>query len=160
MSHSSPRPMTRTICRTPPERQGIAQSYRVPSTRHTTTASARAGVMVSSTTTKTPKTPEVPGATLRSPLRRRPGLRPRRLLRWRWPEPLTLVMLVILVAFVVYGIGSPLWGQSVFAGTDYLSHFWVYRDGGFAGAEIGSRYFGDTIDSAIPNAALFGEALR
>ncbi|MBO0867314.1 MAG: YfhO family protein [Micromonosporaceae bacterium] len=105
--------------------------------------------MASSTTTETAEAPD----TAPSPrLRWRP--------RWRRIDPLTALMLVILVAFVIYGIGSPLWGQSVFAGTDYLSHFWLYRDGGFASADVGSRYFGDTIDAAIPNAALFGEALR
>jgi hypothetical protein len=105
--------------------------------------------MASSTTTQTPEAP----ATAAPPRRR---WRP----RWRGASPLTLLMLLILVAFVVYGIGSPLWGQSVFAGTDYLSQFWPYRDGGFASAPIGSHFFGDTLDSAIPNEAFFGAALR
>ncbi|MGH3738730.1 MAG: hypothetical protein ACRDT6_24495, partial [Micromonosporaceae bacterium] len=78
---------------------------------------------------------------------------------WRRVDPLTAVAVLAIVAYAVIGIGSPLLGLKVFAATDLLAGSSPYRDAGLAGTEVQNTYLNDTIDSYLPNTALFVSAL-
>lgn len=82
--------------------------------------------------------------------------RPRR----RRPDPTVAVVVLAILMFALGGIGSPLWGQSSLAETGLLARVSPYADGQLLGVERQTVDLGDTVDSAIPNAALFGDALR
>ena len=61
--------------------------------------------------------------------------------------------------FALIGIGGPLLGLGVFAGTDLLVQSAPYRGAGLAGP-VSNTYIRDTIDTFIPNTVLFADALR
>ncbi|GAA3389651.1 YfhO family protein [Cryptosporangium minutisporangium] len=84
---------------------------------------------------------------------------PRR--RWRRrPNPLVSVVVFAIAAFALAGIGSPLWGQTSLTETGLLGRVSPYMDGQLLGVERQTYDLGDTVDAAIPNAALFGDAVR
>lgn len=72
--------------------------------------------------------------------------------------PAAAVLLAIAL-FALVGIGGPLVGYGVFAGTDLLVQSSPYRDAGLAGG-VDNTYVNDTIDTFIPNTLLFADALR
>ncbi len=80
--------------------------------------------------------------------------------RSRRPRALTVVTLAALALFALYGIGSPLLGLSVFAGTDELVTRVPYVNAGFAGTQVQNNYLDDTWDGAIPNLLLFADGVR
>ncbi|MGH3648412.1 MAG: hypothetical protein ACRDTM_14700, partial [Micromonosporaceae bacterium] len=82
-----------------------------------------------------------------------------RLRWWRRLDPLTVVTLLAIGTYAVIGIGSPLLGLKVFAATDLLAGGSPYRDAGLAGTVVQNTYLNDTIDSYLPNTALFVTAL-
>ncbi len=59
-----------------------------------------------------------------------------------------LWFLLLIVGFAVAVIGPPLWGHGVFAGTDMLT------------GQAHTNYLNDTVDSALPQADLFGTGLH
>lgn len=74
---------------------------------------------------------------------------------------LTGVVFAAIALFALLGIGSPLLGQSVFAGTNDLVTGSPYRElPEFAGTESTNTYLDDTWDSAIPNTVAFADQLR
>ncbi|MFC0532688.1 hypothetical protein [Phytohabitans kaempferiae] len=82
--------------------------------------------------------------------------------RWprRLPDPLVCAVVVAIAAFAVLGIGSPLWGRTALVETGLLNHVSPYNDGQLRDIGQQTLDLGDTVDGAIPNAWLFGEAVR
>lgn len=72
---------------------------------------------------------------------------------------LSAAVLLAVVLFALIGIGGPLVGHGVFAGTDLLVQSSPYREAGLAGT-VANTYINDTIDTFIPNTLLFADALR
>jgi hypothetical protein len=72
-------------------------------------------------------------------------------------DPLTAIAFLAVVAYAVIGIGSPLLGLKVFAATDLLAGSSPYRDTGLD-PTVQNSYLNDTIDSYLPNIALFVSA--
>lgn len=87
---------------------------------------------------------------------------PGRPARWwrRLPDPVVCAVVVAIAAFAVIGIGSPLWGRTALVETGLLNHVSPYTDGQFRNVGQQTLDLGDTVDGAIPNAWLFGEAVR
>ncbi|SHN47896.1 hypothetical protein [Cryptosporangium aurantiacum] len=80
--------------------------------------------------------------------------------RRRRPDALVTVVVLAIGAFALAGIGSPLWGQTSLTETGLLGRVSPYTDGQLLGVERQTYDLGDTVDAAIPNAALFGDAIR
>ncbi|MDN5747524.1 MAG: YfhO family protein [Pseudonocardia sp.] len=74
-------------------------------------------------------------------------------------RPMVAAVLLAIALFTLIGIGGPLVGLGVFAGTDLLVQSSPYRDAGLAGG-VDNTYINDTIDTFIPNTLLFADALR
>jgi hypothetical protein len=70
-------------------------------------------------------------------------------------DPLTVAAMVAAVVFMLVGIGSPLLGRTVFAGTDGLSLTSPYLDDGLAGTAVQNDYLNDTYDALLPSVDLF-----
>jgi len=104
---------------------------------------------MSATQELTPRASEAPG----EPEQRR---------RWwrRRPDPLVTVVVFAIALFAFAGIGSPLLGQTSLTETGLLGRVSPYTDGQLLGVERQTLDLGDTVDSAIPNAALFGDAIQ
>jgi hypothetical protein len=87
---------------------------------------------------------------------------PGRPARWwrRLPDPVVCAVVVAIAAFAVLGIGSPLWGRTALVETGLLNHVSPYTDGQLRDIGQQTLDLGDTVDGAIPNAWLFGEAVR
>ncbi|WP_300013419.1 hypothetical protein [Pseudonocardia sp.] len=97
------------------------------------------------TTTAAAVTPEpVPGAATR---------------RRRTADPLTVVAVAALALFTVLGIGGPLFGHGVFAGTDELVTNAPYEGAGFATSPVRNDFLDDTWGSGIPSTLLFADAV-
>ncbi len=70
-------------------------------------------------------------------------------------------MVVLAIAtFALLGIGSPLLGSTIFAGTDIFPGMTLYRDAGIPATGTHTINLGDTIDAGFPRAAVFGDAIR
>lgn len=82
------------------------------------------------------------------------GVRPE-----REPRPALVAALVAVVAFALLGIGAPLLGIGVFAGTDQMMQTNPYRDAGLGG-ETRNVIQNDIWDTIVPNTLLFADALR
>ncbi|MFI5955929.1 YfhO family protein [Cryptosporangium sp. NPDC051539] len=82
--------------------------------------------------------------------------------RWwrRRPDALTAAVVFAIALFALAGIGSPLWGQTSLTETGLLGRVSPYTDGQLLGVQRQTLDLGDTVDAAIPNAALFGDAIR
>jgi len=91
-----------------------------------------------------------------------PAPPPDRPARWwrRRPDPVVCAVVIAIAAFAVLGIGSPLWGRTALVETGLLNHVSPYTDGQFRDIGQQTLDLGDTVDGAIPNAWLFGEAVR
>jgi hypothetical protein len=74
-------------------------------------------------------------------------------------DPVTALVVTATVAFALAGIGGPLLGLGVFADTGSLAGYSPYRDV-LAGVQPHTLGVRDQVDAAMPNAILFGEALR
>lgn len=74
-------------------------------------------------------------------------------------DPLTVVAIAALILFTVLGIGGPLFGQGVFAGTDELVTNAPYVGAGYATAPVRNDSVDDTWASGIPSTLLFADAL-
>jgi len=87
---------------------------------------------------------------------------PGRPARWwrRLPDPVVCAVVVAIAAFAVLGIGSPLWGRTALVETGLLNHVSPYTDGQLRDIGQQTLDLGDTVDGAIPNAWLFGDAVR
>ncbi|MDQ7911021.1 YfhO family protein [Phytohabitans sp. ZYX-F-186] len=87
---------------------------------------------------------------------------PDRPARWwrRLPDPVVCAVVIAIAAFAVLGIGSPLWGRTSLVETGLLNHVSPYTDTQFRGIGQQTLDLGDTVDSAIPSAGLFGDAIR
>jgi hypothetical protein len=75
-------------------------------------------------------------------------------------DTLTLLALLAIVFFALAGIGGPLLGIGVFAGTDELVTNEPYREAGLDNAPVQNTYMDDTYDTIIPNTLLYADALR
>lgn len=76
------------------------------------------------------------------------------------PDPVTVLVLLAIGFFALVGIGGPLLGYGVFAGTDEMVTSSPYRDAGLGAAPVQNTYMDDTYDAIIPNTLLYAEALR
>jgi hypothetical protein len=74
--------------------------------------------------------------------------------------PLTSAAAIAVVLFALIGIGSPLLGRTVFAGTDQLSLFSPYLDSGQVTAPVQNMYMYDIWDSQLPSQELFSQSVR
>jgi hypothetical protein len=84
---------------------------------------------------------------------------PRLISLLRRVDPVTALVVAATVVFALVGIGGPLLGLGVFADTGSLAGYSAYRDA-LAGVQPHTLGVRDQVDSAMPNAILFGEALR
>ncbi|WP_213455028.1 YfhO family protein [Rhizomonospora bruguierae] len=74
---------------------------------------------------------------------------------------LSLLVGLLILAFALVGIGSPLLGQTVFAGTDQLVSRAPYNEmPQFAQVRAQNTFIDDTWDTAIPHTLLFADELR
>ncbi|HEX2299126.1 MAG TPA: hypothetical protein VHH34_11535, partial [Pseudonocardiaceae bacterium] len=80
--------------------------------------------------------------------------------RRRNADPLAVVALIAIATFAVLGIGGPLIGHGVFAGTDELMRLAPYQGAGLDRGPVQSYYLDDTWDSGIPNTLLLADSLR
>ncbi|MGH4026613.1 MAG: hypothetical protein ACRDRV_18735, partial [Pseudonocardiaceae bacterium] len=80
--------------------------------------------------------------------------------RRRYADPLAVVALIAIAAFAVFGIGGPLIGHGVFAGTDELMGLAPYQGAGLDRSPVQNYYLDDTWDSGIPNTLLLADSLR
>lgn len=78
--------------------------------------------------------------------------------RWR-VSPLTAGAFTALVLFTLLGIGGPLFGHGVFAGTDELVTSAPYREAAQTTLPIQNDAVDDTWGSGIPSTLLFADAL-
>ncbi|MGH8570959.1 MAG: hypothetical protein ACREX8_00080, partial [Gammaproteobacteria bacterium] len=76
------------------------------------------------------------------------------------PDLLTVVTLIAIACFAVLGIGGPLVGHGVFAGTDELMGLAPYQGEGLDRTPVQNYYVDDTWDSGIPNTMLLADSLR
>jgi hypothetical protein len=70
-----------------------------------------------------------------------------------------LAVVVATALFALAGIGSPLLGLRVFADTGSLADYSGYRDV-LSGVQVHTDGLRDQVDAEMPNAILFGQALR
>ena len=75
----------------------------------------------------------------------------------RW---VTRITVVLAAAFVLIGIGTPLLGTTVFAGSDLFLGKAPWKELVPTGFRAQNPYVGDTVDSNIPQAHEFAERLR
>jgi hypothetical protein len=82
--------------------------------------------------------------------------------RWwrRLPDPLVTAVVLAIAVFSLGGIGSPVWGGSSLSDMGLLGYVSPYNEGQFRDVDEQTINLSDTVDSAIPNAALFGEEIR
>ncbi|HEV2088078.1 MAG TPA: hypothetical protein VGR21_07185, partial [Cryptosporangiaceae bacterium] len=73
---------------------------------------------------------------------------------------LTAVVVAGIVSYALLGVGAPLLGVNVFAATDLLAPVSPYYSAGLAETVPQTTFLNDTVDAALPNTALFAEALR
>ena len=74
-------------------------------------------------------------------------------------RPLTVMALVAAVSFVLLGIGSPLLGLTVFAGTDALTEKSPYYDAGYHRAPTQNIYMDDIYDAELPATDLYARSV-
>ncbi len=74
-------------------------------------------------------------------------------------SPLTVCVVAATAVFALAGIGTPLFGTTVFADTGSLGSYSGYRDV-LAGVGVQTEYQRDLVDDQMPNEILFGEAFR
>lgn len=75
----------------------------------------------------------------------------------RRSRALTAVALLAAAAFVVLGIGSPLLGTTVFAGTDGMAEKSPYLDAGYHGAATQNMYMDDVYTAELPATDLYAQ---
>ncbi|WP_344654424.1 YfhO family protein [Cryptosporangium japonicum] len=78
----------------------------------------------------------------------------------RWQRALTAVVMLAIIGYALAGIGAPLLGLKVFAATDMLADKAPYATAGLSDVQPTNTFLNDTVDSVLPNSALFGELLR
>ncbi|MBS2965419.1 YfhO family protein [Actinocrinis puniceicyclus] len=81
---------------------------------------------------------------------RRPGRRPR---------ALTVVSVLAVALFALWGIGTPLVGNGSLTTTDKMVQFSPYAEAGFAGTGTSNMYLDDTFTSEFPSYILYKQAL-
>ncbi len=64
------------------------------------------------------------------------------------------------MVFALVGIGAPLLGRGVFAGTDEMMQHSPYYDAGYAGIPAQNIFVDDTYDAELPSEILFGRSTR
>ncbi|MDG4833918.1 hypothetical protein O7627_32115 [Solwaraspora sp. WMMD1047] len=70
------------------------------------------------------------------------------------------VTFLAVVAFAIFGIGTPLLGLTVFSNTDLLVASSPYHSAGLSSPEIRNRIANDVVASVVPNTELFADELR
>ncbi|MGH3903615.1 MAG: hypothetical protein ACRDTE_05400 [Pseudonocardiaceae bacterium] len=95
----------------------------------------------------------VAGSAARQDAVPRPGRR-------HYPDLGTVVALLSIAFFALLGIGGPLIGHGVFAGTDELMELAPYQGEGLDRSPVQNYYLDDTWDSGIPNTLLLADSLR
>ncbi|WP_169745123.1 YfhO family protein [Cryptosporangium arvum] len=78
----------------------------------------------------------------------------------RWQRALTAVVMLAIIGYALAGIGAPLLGLKVFAATDMLADKAPYATSGLSDVQPTNTFLNDTVDSVLPNTALFGELFR
>ncbi|HEX2772425.1 MAG TPA: hypothetical protein VHN18_08365, partial [Micromonosporaceae bacterium] len=77
----------------------------------------------------------------------------------RRPRPLTVVAVLAVVLFALWGIGGPLFGTSVLASTDEMVAHSPYAEAGHAGSLTTNTYLDDINTALLPDMILFRDAL-
>ncbi len=72
---------------------------------------------------------------------------------------LTALVVLGILSYALIGVGAPLLGLNVFAATDLLGPVSPYYSAGLAETVPQTTFLNDTVDAALPNTALFAEAL-
>nr|BFE64012.1 hypothetical protein GCM10020063_085380 [Dactylosporangium thailandense] len=75
----------------------------------------------------------------------------------RRPRALTVVALVAAAMFVLFGIGSPLLGTTVFAGTDGMAEKSPYLDAGYHAQATQNMYMDDIYTAELPATDLYAQ---
>ncbi|ACU70992.1 hypothetical protein Caci_2073 [Catenulispora acidiphila DSM 44928] len=77
----------------------------------------------------------------------------------RRPRPLTVVAVVGVMLFALWGIGGPLFGASTLTPTDEMVTNGPWVSAGFAGTVPSNTYLDDTYTSELPSEILFKQQL-
>lgn len=92
-----------------------------------------------------------------------PGSRPDRGTRAvhgrRRPRALTVVSVLAVALFALWGIGTPLLGNGSLTTTDKMMQFSPYAESGHAGGTTSNLYLDDTFTSEFPSYILYKQAL-
>lgn len=77
----------------------------------------------------------------------------------RRPRALTVLAVVAVALFAVWGIGGPLFGTSVLGATNEMVANNPWANAGFAGTKVTNTYLDDTYTAQLPNTILFKQQL-
>lgn len=88
---------------------------------------------------------------------KRPSPRPR---ARRRPRALTVVSVLAVALFALWGIGTPLVGGTSLTSTNEMVGLSPYAESGFADSTTNNTFLDDTYTSAFPSAILYKDALK
>lgn len=79
--------------------------------------------------------------------------------RGRRPRALTIVSVLAVALFALWGIGTPLIGDGSLTTTDKMVQFSPYAESGFSASTTSNMYLDDTFTSEFPSIILYKQAL-
>ncbi len=105
------------------------------------------------------KTPQAAAPTPLETLKRLTPARLKAPKQWRRPRALSVVAVLGVLLFALWGIGGPLVGSSTLAPTDELVTQGPWVSDGFVGTVPSNTYLDDTYTSQLPSEMLFKQQL-
>lgn len=78
----------------------------------------------------------------------------------RRPRALTIVSVLAVALFALWGIGTPLIGNGSLTTTDKMTQFSPYAESGYAGGTTSNNLLDDTFTSEFPSMILYKQALK